>query len=173
MVWTMNVKKNEISLSCRPFNTPLECGLRMLFVLSACKTAFDLQRLVSYDYLLVHSGDIPEGPSSLHPAVPFRGSELLVKRDLVHAGLNEMFSRELVLKTFDPTGIVYRATELTGAFVGLLSSQYAKALQLRSGWIAATFGSYSDEELTSFMSQNIGRWGAEFEHLTALRNLEL
>jgi len=57
--------------------------------------SFDLQRLVSYDYLLVHSGDVEDGPVSLHPAVPFRGSELLVKRDLVRAGLDAMFAREL------------------------------------------------------------------------------
>src|SRR5688572_11566981 len=134
MVRNMSQERTAASLPQRPFNTPLECGLRMLFVLSACGTSFDLQRLVSYDYLLVHSGDVLEGPSSLHPAVPFRGSELLVKRDLVHAGLNQMFSRELISKDFDPTGIVYRATELTGAFIALLTSNYAAELRQRSEW---------------------------------------
>jgi hypothetical protein len=66
----------------RPFNSPLECGLRLLFVLVAAnRTRSDLQRLISYDYLLIHSGDIANGPHSLHPPVPFRGTELLVKRD--------------------------------------------------------------------------------------------
>ncbi|MER2021256.1 MAG: ABC-three component system middle component 2 [Stenotrophomonas sp.] len=160
--------------SHRPFNTPLECGFRTLFVLNATDGApSDLQRLVSYDYLLVHSGDIPDGPPSLHPAVPLRGTELLVKRDLVRAGLNQMFSRELLTKSFDRTGIVYRATALTTAFVGLLKSDYAKALRHRSQWIVSNFGSQSDEELNVFMSANIGKWGAEFERLTALRDLEL
>jgi len=62
----------------RLFNTPLECGLRMLFVLSACSpTKLDLQRLITYDYLIVHSGDVADSPDSLHPAVPFRGTEWL------------------------------------------------------------------------------------------------
>lgn len=158
----------------RPFNTPLECGLRMLFVLDAAqgKTA-DLQRLVSYDYLLVHSGDVPDGPVSLHPAVPFRGTELLVKRDIVHAGLNQMFSRELLQKTFDVAGIMYCATGLTSAFIALMTSQYADALRQRSAWIVERFGLFNDADLTAFMTDNIGRWGAEFERLTALNDLEL
>ena len=90
----------------RPFNTPFESGLRLLFVLDQARgRSFDLQRLVSYDYLLVHSGDVEDGPVSLHPAVPFRGSELLVKRDLVRAGLDAMFARELLEKKFESTGI--------------------------------------------------------------------
>lgn len=42
----------------RPFNTPLEYGFRALFILDAAdNVAMDLQRIVSYDYLLVHTSD--------------------------------------------------------------------------------------------------------------------
>ncbi|WP_370643771.1 ABC-three component system middle component 2 [Shinella sp. NM-101] len=158
----------------RPFNTPLECGLRILFMLDAQHDRpADLQRLVSYDYLLVHSGDVPGGPSSLHPAVPFRGGELLVKRDLINAGLNQMHSRELLKKSFDTSGILYRATQLTSAFLALLRTAYAAALRERAEWVANNFGDFADSELDAFMSQNIGRWGGEFDRLTALRELEL
>ena len=146
----------------------------MLFVLDAGSgRASDLQRLISYDYLLVHSGDAPNGPNSLHPSVPFRGTELLVKRDLLSAGLNQMFSRELITKTFDTSGILYRATELTTAFIALLKSDYSKALRARSQWLMEHYGAMTDADLTTFMSANIGRWGAEFERLSAIRDLEL
>ena len=160
--------------SARPFNSPLECGLRLLFVLDASRErACDLQRLISYDYLLVHSGDADSGPASLHPSVPFRGTEWLVKRDIVTAGLNQMFSRELLKKTFDTSGITYRATELTAAFLGLLSSAYAADLRKRSAWLIKQFGPLSDDDLERYMTSNVGRWGAEFEHLTATADLEL
>lgn len=160
--------------STRPFNTPLECGLRALFVLDALRgRPADLQRLVSYDYLLVHSGDVQNGPSSLHPAVPFRGSELLVKRDLINAGLNQMHSRELLKKSFDASGILYCATQLTSAFLVLLSTAYAAALRERADWVVNNFSDVADSELDAFMSQNIGRWGGDFERLTALQELEL
>jgi hypothetical protein len=158
----------------RPFNTPIECGLRMLFVLEARRDRpSDLQRLISYDYLLVHSGDVVGGPPSLHPPVPFRGGELLVKRELVRAALNQMYSRELLLKTFDVSGILYRATELTSAFVALLKSPYATALRERAAWLSWRFGDFHDAELEAFMSENVGRWGGEFDKLSTLNELEL
>lgn len=158
----------------RPFNTPIESGLRLLFVLDEAKDeAFDLQRLVSYDYLLVHSGDVEDGPTSLHPAVPFRGGELLVKRELVRAGLDAMFAKELLEKKFEPTGICYRATALTGAFLRLLESAYASSLRARAQWVTSRFTDYTDEMLENYMTENIGRWGAEFDRLTAIKELEL
>ena len=158
----------------RPFNTPIESGLRLLFALDEAKgQSFDLQRLVSYDYLLVHSGDVEGGPASLHPAVPFRGSELLVKRELVRAGLDAMFAKELLEKKFEPTGIFYRATALTGAFLELLVSPYASSLRERANWVVSRFTPFTDEMLESYMTDNVGRWGAEFDRLAAIKELEL
>jgi hypothetical protein len=158
----------------RPFNTPIESGLRLLFALNqADGRSFDLQRLVSYDYLLVHSGDVEGGPASLHPAVPFRGGELLVKRELVRAGLDAMSAKELLEKRFEPTGIFYRATALTDAFLKLLLSPYASALRTRADWVVTRFADYSDTELEDYMTANVGRWGAEFERLTIIKELEL
>ena len=50
-----------------PFNSPLETGVRALTVLAElAPAALDLQRLVYFDYLVVHSADAG-GPRSLHP----------------------------------------------------------------------------------------------------------
>ena len=41
------------------FNGPLEAGVRVVAVLCAAHPqSFDLQRLIAFDYLLVHTGDI-------------------------------------------------------------------------------------------------------------------
>jgi len=158
----------------RIFNSPLECGLRMLFVLQATSpAASDLQRLISYDYLLVHSGDVDNETSSLHPAVPFRSSELLVKRELVRHALDLMLARELVEKKLSKAGITYAASPLTAAFIDLLKSDYSAELRLRAEWVAARFGSMDDDDLNAFMAENIGKWGAEFEKMTALHDLDL
>lgn len=158
----------------RLFNTPLECGFRLLFALNACRPRIaDLQRLVSYDYLLVHSGDIAGGPPSLHPPVPFRGSEWVVKRDLVRAGLGLVFARDLISKELTPKGIVFSGSELTTAFVGLLQTSYAAELRDRAEWLSDEFGATTDEELQEFMTSNVGQWGAEFDRISALQVLEL
>lgn len=158
----------------RIFNSPLECGLRMLFVLHATSpAASDLQRLISYDYLLVHSGDVDGETDSLHPAVPFRGAEVLVKRDLLRHALDLMFARELIDKKLSKAGITYAASPLTAAFIDLLKSDYSAELRQRAEWVAIRFGSMDDHDLNTFMTDNIGKWGAEFEKLSALRDLDL
>lgn len=158
----------------RPFNSALEYGFRALFILHAAGSqAIDLQRMVSYDYLLVHTGDVHSGPESLHPAVPHRGAELLVKRSSIQAGLNLMLTRELIEVVFSPEGVLYRASELTGRFLQLLVSPYAKELAERAEWVTTRFGHTSNDELASFMAKNVGRWGAEFDRLTAIDLLDL
>src|SRR6266542_2221488 len=96
------------------FNSPLEIGLRVLYLLNELlPNGCDLQRLVYYDYILVHSSDVPDGPKSIHPSIPHRTTEILIKRELVKKGLTLMHSKQLVDSVFDSTGISYKATELT------------------------------------------------------------
>lgn len=146
-----------------PFNSPLECGLRALVLLQAAQpVACDLQRLVFYDYLLVHSADVPEGPESIHPPTPLRSGEALVRRHWIERGLLLMISRELVLRTFSAQGILYQASPLAGAFLGYMEEPYTKRLQERAAWVIQRFGVYSDHELLEFFKANLDRWGGEF-----------
>jgi len=173
-VMMTDVIKEDSIASHGLFNTPLECGFRILFTLnSAFPKSADLQRLVSYDYLVVHTDDIQGGPTSLHPSVPYRGSEWVVKRNLVLAGVNLMFARELLVKKMTSTGIEYSGSELTSAFIDLLQSQYSHDLNSRADWVIKTFGKHSDVALQNYMTEHVGKWGAEFEQLPALNELEL
>lgn len=149
--------------TARPFNSPLECGLRTLTLLAASRpSACDLQRLIFYDYLLIHSGDVSGGPESIHPATPLRSGEALVRRHWIERGLLLMLSRELVVRTFSDSGILYAATPLTESFLGYLEESYTKKLRERAAWVLSTFGNYSDHELVEFFKANLSRWGGEF-----------
>src|SRR4051794_38949553 len=93
------------------FNSPLEAGTRAVAVLAAAyPRAFDLQRLIAFDHLLVHTGDIG-GPASLHPPVPLRSAELLVRRKLVERALLLMMTRDLIGRQVGSDGIRYIAGE--------------------------------------------------------------
>lgn len=154
----------ELPTSRRPFNTPLESGLRCLFLLEAMAPATcDVQRLVYLDYLLVHSADVPDGPASLHARMPHRGGQWLVRRQLVSEGLALMSSRELLDQRFTPFGIHYAATELTHPFLQYLNSAYAQNMREVAAWIARAFQTMADAELQGFMTTHLGRWGAEFD----------
>jgi ABC-three component (ABC-3C) system Middle Component 2 len=61
------------------FNSSLETGVRAVVVLDAAfPRAFDLSQLTWLDHLVVHTADIG-GPDSLHPDIPQRTGELLVR----------------------------------------------------------------------------------------------
>ena len=156
--------------SPRPFNGPMETGLRALFVLDAISPQDrDLQRLVYYDYLLLHSGDVANGPASVHPPIPYRSGEILVRRQLISRGLELMFSKELVVKRMSTAGVTYAASDLCRPFLDYLQTDYARLLRVSGRWIAQTFEGYSDATLGEFMTANLGRWGAEFTRESLLR----
>lgn len=147
-----------------PFNGPLEIGLRTTAILNeAHPEAYSLQRLVIFDYLVVHSDDVDGGPEGLHPQTPHRSGELLVRRDAIQKGLYLYMSRNLVARRFHEAGIVYAATEQTGAFLDTLDAQYTHALRERAIWLVNRLGAMEDSQLDEFVRSNINKWGAEFE----------
>jgi len=145
------------------FNTPLESGLRSAaLLLAAFPRACDLQRLVQYDYLVVHSGDVEDGPPSIHPATPHRSGELLVRRNLVEAGLEFMLRKAVVERTFAGHGIGYSAGEYAVVFLDSLTTEYAKQLRVRASWVIQRFQDLSDNDLAAYMKARWTQWGAEF-----------
>src|ERR1700679_3233870 len=82
----------------RIFNTPFETGLRSVVILTArFPERLSLHRLVVFDHLVVHTGDI-HGPPSMHPRDRSRAAEILVRRGLVGSGLALMETRGLVAR---------------------------------------------------------------------------
>ena len=146
-----------------PFQSALESGLRALAVLvKAYPVKIDLQRLIYFDYLLVHSADAG-GPESLHASTPLRNGELLVRRDLVERGLILFESRSLVEKVYDESGVAYLATDSASAFLDGLSSPYTLKLNNRASWAFEKFGLKSESEVAQFFEQNFSRWSSEFQ----------
>lgn len=147
-----------------PFNTPLETGIRSVAVLVAAHPrAFDLQRLVAFDHLIVHTGDIG-GPESLHPELPMRSAELLVRRGLVERGLLLMVSRRLIHREPCKEGILYRAGELAETFLLSLTSPYLTTLRERAQWVTAAFGAMDDDAFRTAMTGLFDRWFEEFQY---------
>jgi hypothetical protein len=155
------------------FSTPLEIGLRALIVLDAMRPiAADLQRLVSYDYLLVHSGDVG-GPESIHPSTPHRSAEILVKRDVLRAGLQLMLSRDLVAVEMTRHGVRYSATDLTSHFLLYFDGAYAAQLRERARWLDDRFSRLEDDALQALIAQNLDKWGGEFTSEALVRHVSV
>lgn len=152
------------------FNTPLEIGLRALFILNAIfPKDIDLNRIVIYDYFLLNSKDFPNGPESLHPPIPHRSVQITIKPPIMKEALILMNSRELIDIVFSPQGILYKANVLTNKFVELQDSEYAEKLKTMSNWLYKQFDSYTDKDLNLYVHNNISNWGSEFMYESLIR----
>lgn len=149
--------------SASPFNTALETGMRTLTVLAASyPRAHDLSRLVQYDYLVVHSADA-DGPPSLHPPLPLRSGELLVRRGLVESGLRLLISRGLADRLLSEEGVLYCAEEQAGAFLNNLRAPYLRELCARAEWVTQTFDVLAMGELEAVIKRLFAAWTTEFQ----------
>ena len=156
-----------------PFNSALETGVRALIILAtAYPQNHDVHRLVQYDYLTVHSADA-DGPPSLHPALPLRSNELLVRRDLVESGLLLMMSAGLVSRHADSKGFEYAAEDAAGAFLSNLTSEYLSGIKSRAKWVVDTFDAMTNEELTAVTKRLFEAWTVEFLPIETNIQLEM
>lgn len=146
-----------------PFNSPLETGIRTLSILVASyPAAHDLHRLVQYDYLTVHSEDAG-GPSSLHPPLPLRSNELLVRRQIVQKGVLLMASVGFVRRETNERGFLYSATESAGAFLSNLKSEYLSDVKERAQWVIEIFDALSADQLEKIVNTLFETWTIEFQ----------
>ncbi len=145
------------------FNGPLETGVRATVILNAVHPrAYDLAHLVWLDHLVVHTGDI-DGPSSLHPDIPQRTGELLVRRRLVEDGLRLVRKLHLVDAVASGEGVSFVARDEAAPFVEAMRSTYAQTLRDRADWLAEKLCSLSNEQLRALIQRKIGRWAVEFQ----------
>jgi hypothetical protein len=138
-----------------PFNGPVEIGLRALCVLTtAFPAAYALQRLVVFDYFLVHSDDIEGGPEGLHPRTPHRGGEILVRRGVIQDGLTLYESRGLIERVYKNGGIFFAATDKFADFLDTLMTRPPKtdpsAMRVPTGpgWAEGGFETLDETDTT-------------------------
>lgn len=146
------------------FNAVVEVSLRALILLTELSPpARDVEDLVIFDYILVHSGDVAGGPPSLHPPLPHRTSELFVRRGIIRRSLDMLEARRLVVHHVSTDGSEFSASVFAGPFLSHFRSVYAFRVRAVAGWMKQRFGSMSRSQLREYVNENIGRWGAEMD----------
>ena len=145
------------------FNSPIETGMRALILLAeSYPEKLDLQRILEFDYIMVHTGDV-DGPPSIHPALPLRSGELLVRRQLIERGLMLLISRGLISRHATPNGFMYQAEDDAGPFIDALSAEYLDDLKDRAVWVIDRFGEMSDHDIRIMLSTIYDQWSREFQ----------
>lgn len=147
----------------KPFNTPVEVAVRVLNVLAeAYPQALDIGKLVVLDHVLLNTADLG-GPSSIHPPLPARVSQLAVKRPVIQQGIRVLLKARLVEPQAGDDGIEYIACEDSQYFLDLLSTPYALKLADRSRWTIENFGTSTTAEMRDQMRMFFDSWIEEFD----------
>lgn len=143
-----------------PFNSEVELGLRALVILvSSYPKAYKLHDLVILDYFLVHSKDLSDdSEESLHPQVPFRSGELLIKRNNLEKGLHLYMHKGLIELDLSDQGFEYRASDSSKYFLDLLSNNYTMSLTKKADWLSEKFKKITENELNRIIDQNLKSW---------------
>jgi len=158
----MDEKNIAIRPSIRLFNTPIEIGTRCLTILGVNPhLSFDLDRILYYEYLSLHTADIG-GPESLHAAVPSRGVQVYARKEIVRIGLNILLSKELATLQSTETGFLYIITPAGKTFLDYFETPYFKGLLDRVKWVSERFNGFSNLEVFTFINSYIEKWGGEF-----------
>jgi hypothetical protein len=162
------VEKMSEAKPTRPlFNSPLETGVRSVVLLNAAHPKkFDLGALTLLDHVVVHTADIG-GPESLHPTIPQRTGELLVRRQLVEAGLLLMRRIHLVDMETTNEGLYYAAADDASSIVDLMRTPYAVALKQRANWLADHLRDHDVAEIRKAMAERIDVWATEFQQVAS------
>lgn len=145
------------------FNSQLETGMRSLIILNAAyPKSFDLAKLTWYDHIVVHTEDI-EGPVSLHPNLPQRSGEILVRRRIIQDGLTLMHRLGFVTTISNENGITYQATDEAYPLIKLMKSNYACKLKDRAQWLVENVCTLSESDIGNLIAKKLGRWDIEFQ----------
>jgi hypothetical protein len=145
------------------FNNPVETGLRSLIILDAAyPKSLDLQKLIYFDYMTVHTGDMPAGPESIHPSIPNRSGELLVRRKLIENGIEYFVRKKFIDKIFNENGIEYLLNENATMFLDMLDEVYILNLKGKAKWVIETYLDWNSIELDKYIKNNLDKWGGEF-----------
>ena len=146
------------------FNSSLETGIRSVCILTAAfSLKFDLQQMLAFDHIVVHTGDVHNGPPSLHPNVQQRNGELLVRRPIVQRGLDLMEIKGLIEKTVSEEGIRFSASELAPVFLESLENKYVRELMDRSEWVVSTYRNLGTAVFYEVFNTAFDRWTTEFQ----------
>jgi hypothetical protein len=145
------------------FNSKVDVGLRLLFLLSEINKPLDLQSIIYLDYLMLHSGEISSAPESMHTTTKIGSGEILVKRDVTKSALIMMHQNQLIDVKFLDSGVYYSPNKLTKVFIKKsFISDYSTELKVRAKWIKKKFYKYDEEKLKDYIDKNVSKWDVEF-----------
>ena len=151
-------------------NGTVDVALRLLAIMSTCRTKMSEDRISIYSYFAIHFSDLRSNETSAHPDIPFRNSGYMKSKEVIPDAINILMSRGLVDCDFSNKEITYYATETGCALYEQVEGEYKKLLVENIIKVHHSLQSMSDMQLSNIVSQNLQNWGSEFKYESILKD---
>lgn len=152
-------------------NGNLEVALRLLAILTTCKTAMTIERLSVYSYFALYLSDYKSDKDSMHPEIPYRNSSFINSNDVIMQALEMLLMRGLVESDVTKTSLKFKSTELGEALFGQIDGGYKKKLVTSIEEAHRLMKGKSDRYLNNYIYNNLAKWGSEFEYESVLKEI--
>lgn len=153
------------------YSSDVEISLRLLAILQYyTDSPVSIERLVAYDYMILHGNDVFLELESLHPKSPNSSNEFLIKRELFKRGLHLLISKELIKVNISKSGISYQGGLLTAKFCEKLNSAYSEKLYKAVRSVINACAVYSDQELEDRIKSKLLTQDAFFKNESVFLN---
>lgn len=148
-----------------------EIALRLLAIMTTCKTAMTVERLIVYSYFALYLSDYNQQECSIHPKIPYRNSSLINCNDAIMQALEMLLTKGFVECDVAASSLKFKATELGIALYRQIDGNYKEKLIESIMKTHTLMMGKSDRYLHDYIYSHIEQWGSEFEYESVLKGI--
>lgn len=152
-------------------NGTLEVALRLLAILTTCKTGMTVERLSIYSYFALYLSDYKSEGKSIHPEIPYRNSSFINSNDVIMQALEMLLTKGLVECDMTAASLKFKSTELGEALYSQIDGEYKEILVDNIKETHRLMKGKTDRYLNNYIYSNLAKWGSEFEYESVLKGI--
>lgn len=152
----------KVKATNKVYNSNFEIAIRLLVVLfNLPSRRSSVYKLMVLDHISLNTYDVG-GPASLHAPIPNRGVQIYSRKEILNESLKLLISKDLIALIPSKNGLLYEITENGISYLKYFESKYFNQLKDKVEWTTEKFGNSTDNDLKTFVKQNLSKWGEEF-----------
>ncbi|CAL2087962.1 ABC-three component system middle component 2 [Tenacibaculum sp. 190524A02b] len=152
----------KIKSKNKVYNNTFEIAIRVLVILANLPLKrSSIYKLMVLDHISLNTYDVG-GPASLHAPIPNRGVQIYSRKEILNESIKLLISKDLISLVPSINGLLYEIANNGINYLSYFESKYFNQLKDKVEWTTKKFGNFTDEDLKTYVNQNLSKWGEEF-----------